>query len=128
MNRILEYNNYRLYLKDYFNEKKNKPGYFTHRFFAEKAGFSSPVFIKLVIDGKTNLSKKSVRKLISVLDLTDAEADYFDALVSFNQAKTHQTRQKYYAILRAINKDHGVHVLDTDSVRLLFKLAQQYSP
>jgi uncharacterized protein (TIGR02147 family) len=114
MKQIFEYNNYRLFLKDYFSEKKRTTGYFTHRYFAEKARFSSPVFIKLVIDGKANLSKKSIKKLIPAMELTDIQARYFDALVNFNQAKTHQTKQKYFAILRAINKDHSVHVLDTD--------------
>lgn len=114
MKQIFEYNDYRLFLKDYFNEKKKTTGYFTHRYFAEKAGFSSPVFIKLVIDAKANLSKKSVKKLISAMGLTDIQARYFEDLVHFNQAKTHQTKQKYFTILRTINKDHSVHVLDTD--------------
>lgn len=114
MKQIFEYNNYRLFLKDYFNEKKKKTGYFTHRYFAKKAGFSSPVFIKLVIDAKANLSKKSVKKLILAMELTDIQAGYFEALVNFNQAKTHQIKQKYFTILRATNKDHSVHVLDTD--------------
>jgi uncharacterized protein (TIGR02147 family) len=114
MKQIFEYNNYRFFLKDYFREKKEKTGYFTHRYFAEKAGFSSPVFIKLVIDGKANLSKKSIKKLNLAMELTDTQASYFEALVNFNQAKTHQVKQKYFAILRAINKDHSVHVLDTD--------------
>ncbi len=114
MKQIFEYNNYRLFLKDYFIEKKKKTGYFTHRYFAEKAGFSSPVFVKLVIDAKANLSKKSINKLILAMELTDIQAGYFKVLVHFNQAKTHKIKQKNFTILRALNKEHSVHVLDTD--------------
>ena len=57
---IFRYADYRSFLRDYFvSQKKAIPG-FSYRLFAQKAGFASPAFFKLVVDGKKNLSKESV--------------------------------------------------------------------
>lgn len=114
MNEIFTYNNYRTYLKDYYLEKKRTTGYFTYRYFAQIAGFSSPVFIKLVIDGKTNLSSRSVEKLSRAMGLTNGEREYFENLVRFNQAKKSEQKRQYLQKLRDLNKRFSVEVLDTD--------------
>ena len=53
MKDILEYTNYHLYIADYFAEKKAKSA-FTWQEFTRAAGFSSPVFLKYVSEGRSN--------------------------------------------------------------------------
>lgn len=113
MRQIFEYNDYRLFLKDYYKEKKKTCGYFTYRYFAKIADFSSPVFIKLVIDGKSNLRLQSIKKLANAINLNNTESKYFTALVQFNQAKTVKKKKEYYVVLRMLNKEYGVQVLDS---------------
>jgi len=84
---IFRYADYRSFLRDYFvSQKKAIPG-FSYRLFAQKAGFASPAFFKLVVDGKKNLSKESVLKLSRALGLNAKASDYFEDLVFFDQSK-----------------------------------------
>ena len=54
---ILQYTNYRVFLRDYYEYKKKTSTAFSLRFFAEKAGLSSHAHLKLAIDGKRNITK-----------------------------------------------------------------------
>ncbi len=112
--KIFGYSDYRLFLKEYYKERKRSAGYFTHRYFARLAGFSSPVFLKLVMDGKSNLSTLSVARLTKAMGLNDAEGAYFRTLVSFDQSKPLKLKKLYFEKLRSLNPDHVVKVLDAD--------------
>ena len=48
---ILQYTNYRVFLRDYYEYKKKTSTAFSLRFFAEKAGLSSHAHLKLAICG-----------------------------------------------------------------------------
>ncbi len=114
MESIFKYNNYRHFIRDYYHLKKRTTGYFTYRYFAQRAGFSSPVFIKLVIEGKSRLSDKSIEKLCHAMDLSKSEQDYFTNLVWFNQAKTAEKKHSYLEKLRELNQKYCAEVLETD--------------
>jgi uncharacterized protein (TIGR02147 family) len=64
------------------------------------AGFTSPVFIKLVIEGKSNISNSSVGKLSKALGLVKTERSYFENLVMFDQAKNIDEKMKYLEKLK----------------------------
>jgi len=94
MKTIFEYLDYRLYLKDFYLEKK-KTSKFSFREFSRMAGFTSPVFIKLVIEGKSNLSASSSGKLSKAQGLVKTEGSFFENLVKFDQAKNIDEKMKY---------------------------------
>ncbi len=96
---ILQYTNYRLFLSDYYEYKKRTSSAFSLRFFAAKAGLSSHAHLKFAIDGKRNLTKGTVLKLINGLEFDEQRAAYFENLVFFNQAKSEKEKQLYYAHL-----------------------------
>ena len=85
---LFEYLNYRDYLRDYYEEKKRLSSFYSYRLFSQKAGFSAPNVLKLVTEGKRNLSKESVFKFVKALGFNKKEAEYFENLVFFNQAKS----------------------------------------
>ena len=62
MKRVMEYQNFRIYVRDFYTERKLASG-FTWRDFAKLAGYSSPVFLKLVCDGKANLSEVGIERV-----------------------------------------------------------------
>jgi len=95
MNPLFEYMNFRDYLRDYYEDKKKAHAFYSFRLFSQKAGFTSPNFFKLVIDGKRNLSKESAFKFSKALGHTKKEADYFENLVFFNQSKTLEEKNAY---------------------------------
>ncbi|MDA8141568.1 MAG: TIGR02147 family protein [Desulfobacteraceae bacterium] len=94
--KIFDYHDYRRFLKDSFDYAKNNNGKFSFRYFAQRAGFNSGSFLKLVIDGKRNLTNESISKISKGFKLNKQEHDYFENLVFMNQASTHEIRNHYY--------------------------------
>jgi hypothetical protein len=102
MNSVFNYVNYRRFLKDYYQQAKAEKKYFSYRYFSRRAGINSPNFLKVVIEGKRNLSSKTIDKFANALGLNRNEAMFFRRLVVFNQAKTASEKQESYIILREI--------------------------
>lgn len=95
MTDLINYMNYRDFLRDYYEEKKRAHSFYSFRLFSEKAGFKSPNFLKLVIEGQRNISKDSVFKFCKALGLNRKESDYFENLVFFNQSRTLEEKNSY---------------------------------
>jgi uncharacterized protein (TIGR02147 family) len=94
---IFEYQNFRLYLKEYYNEQKDSKKYFSYRYFSKRAGINASAFLYYVIEGKRNLTKKSIDKISSAIGHAREENEYFENLVFFNQAKTIAEKTIYYS-------------------------------
>jgi hypothetical protein len=92
--------NYRRFLKDYYLKAKAEKKYFSYRYFSRRAGINSPNFLKVVIEGKRNLSSTTIEKFASALGLDQKETVFFRRLVVFNQARTASEKQESYIILR----------------------------
>ncbi len=105
MAKLFSYLDYRSYLKDRFAELKKSHRSFSHRHFCAKAGFTSPNFLKLVMDGKRNLTSKSINSVADALELNDKEKNFFSSLVQFNQAKEIEEKNLAYDQLKHLRKD-----------------------
>ena len=99
MKPVFEYLDYRHFLRDYYLEKKALSK-FSFREFSKAAGFASPVFIKLVIEGKSDLSKPSSIKLCKAMGLEKKEKNFFEDLVHFNQAKNIGDKMRFLERLK----------------------------
>ena len=55
---ILQYQDFRRYLQDFYDWKK-RTSVFSWRDYSKMAGFASPVFMKQVCEGKANLGDES---------------------------------------------------------------------
>ncbi|PLX81027.1 MAG: hypothetical protein C0616_06075 [Desulfuromonas sp.] len=108
---IADYLDYREFLRDMFAFCKATESHFSHRFLAGRAGFSSPNFLQLVIEGKRNLSPTSVRKVAKGFGLTAKERDYLECLVLMNQAQNHWERDEFYRKLLSLKKGATVRKL-----------------
>jgi uncharacterized protein (TIGR02147 family) len=121
MPNIFQYLNYREYLEDFYDEKKNENDAFSYQNFANRAGFKSKSFIKLVIDGKKNLSPESATKINNVLKLSDKAFSYFNDLVAFSQAKTLQLRNYYFERLSSYNRRNKARLIQQQQYELFSK-------
>lgn len=101
---IFEFTNYRKFLKAYYDAQKNKNKGFSHRSFAQKAGYSSSNFLYLIIEGKRNLNRDYITKFSQAMGLTKKEQQYFETMVSFNQAATPEAKRYYLEILSTMSK------------------------
>jgi uncharacterized protein (TIGR02147 family) len=92
---IFNYSDYRAFLKDYYTGKKAESKRFTFSLFAAVTGFASPSFLKLVMEGKKNLTKPSVLKISRGLRMRKVPAQYFEDIVFFNQAVSLEDKGYY---------------------------------
>lgn len=115
---VLQYTNYRVFLHDYYTYRKATSAAFSLRFFATKAGLSSHAHLKLVMDGKRNITKNTVVKIVQGLGFTDERAQYFENLVFFNQAKTDKEKAFYYGKLVRSTPGSRLHKMDRAQFRV----------
>lgn len=85
------YTDYRLFLQDFFDyrrdQTKNNRRPYSYAMFSAAADIRSPNYLKLVIEGKRNLSDAMARKFAKAMGLTKNETDEFVALVRFTQTE-----------------------------------------
>jgi uncharacterized protein (TIGR02147 family) len=111
---VFEYDNYRTYLRDLYERLKATRPHFSYRYFSAKAGFRSPNFLKLVIDGKRNLSAESIEKFVHALKLKKGEGEFFRTLVLMNQARTSDEKKFHTENLMRSRPFRHVHPIRKD--------------
>lgn len=86
---IFKYLDYRDFLKDWFEWRREDEPDFSMRTFLGKVshGLASSGILSAILKGKRKLSAALKLKVQRALSLKDKEAQYFNLLVDFNQAK-----------------------------------------
>lgn len=107
MPNIFTYSDYRKFLRDFYQEKKDSTASFSYQNFSRQAGFTSKSFVFNVIQGKKNLSNASVVALSEAMKLTKTEAMYFEKLVFMCQAGTFKERAFFYEQLDSIRPQNS---------------------
>jgi uncharacterized protein (TIGR02147 family) len=116
---IYGYTNYRLYLADYYQlRKKSRRGY-SYRQFAQQAGFTSPNYLKLVIEGQRSLSGQSIEQFITGLGLSQPMAAYFRCLVAWNQAADDTEKTRLFQELKRLTPASRRYELEADAMEYI---------
>ena len=113
MKTITDYQDYRRYMQDYYEDRK-KSG-FTWREFSKGAGFASPSYLKLVCEGKSSLSRVGVPRVARAMDLSGYELTYFEKMVEFGNATNDEKKKAAFAELTRIAKEQKARVIDADT-------------
>jgi len=113
MKPIVEYSDFRMYMRDFYEERKRCSA-FSWREFSKIAGFSSPSYMKVVCDGKSKLSRIGVERTGAAMGLTGFEMDYFREMVVYGQAETEEKKIEAYNRMLAMAKSYKVRVLEGD--------------
>jgi uncharacterized protein (TIGR02147 family) len=92
---IYEFSDYRKFLSEYFKLKKKEKPYFSHRYFCQEAGFKTPSVIKLVIDGRRNLTRTSLLKVSRAVGFDKNEHAFFETLVLYDKAQDADEKRNY---------------------------------
>lgn len=122
---IFIYSDYRQFLKDYYKEQKEKNPSFSYRYLSSRAGIGSPSFYKQVMEAERNLTRTTITKTIVALGLEDREAEFFEQLVYFNQAKTIKEKNYYCDKLQALQRVRKVGKINEDQYQYF---SQWYHP
>ena len=113
MKPITEYQDYRRYMRDFYEEQK-KSG-FTWREFSKDAGFASPSYLKLVCEGKSSLSRVGLPRVACAMKLSGYERTYFEKMVEFGNATNDEKKKAAFAELNRIAKEQKARVIDADT-------------
>lgn len=113
MKPIIEYIDFRQYMRDFYDERKRRSA-FTWREFSKITGFSSSAYMKVVCDGGSKLSKIGVERVGTAMGLAGFEMDYFRAMVRYGQADTEEKKKSAYEDMLAVAKQYKVRVLSGD--------------
>ena len=113
MKEIVEYTDYRKFIQDYYDERKRCSAFSWHAF-AQKAGFSSDVYLKYVCEGKKNLSVGSAGSVATAMGLVGFEYDYFVLMVSYAHAKNNQAKKAAFEERCALAHAHKMRVLGSE--------------
>lgn len=105
------YLDYRAFLTDFYRAQKRRRG-FSYRAFAKAAGLSAPNYLQLVVAGKRNLTDDTAARFATACGLSADSAEYFQALVRFNQAGTDEERNARYRKLTAFRRYRRAHKLE----------------
>lgn len=101
---IFDFTDYRAYLKTYFEDRKKSDPKFSHRWLAGRLDLATSNFIMLVIQGKRNLNSGLCLKISEVFRHSRKEAEYFENMVNFIQAKTSKEKDLYFSRMVSMRK------------------------
>jgi uncharacterized protein (TIGR02147 family) len=113
MPNILDYNDYRAFLRDHYRENKARNHRYSYQYIAKKVGFRSASFFGQVITGRSNLSSAMTARFADFLGLNRKESEFFEALVAFNQSKEPLEEKRHFEKLIAF-KGSRIRLLGSD--------------
>jgi uncharacterized protein (TIGR02147 family) len=110
---LYDYIDYRCYLHDYYQQRKSRHPYFSCRYIAQKVGFRSASFFSQLLKGRCNMSPAMALRFAKFLKLNKRQTDYFEALVQYCQAKTHDAKRRAFERLMSC-RGAKVSILNPD--------------
>jgi uncharacterized protein (TIGR02147 family) len=114
MKSILEYTDYRTFLKEFIQLRHDQGLPASNRWFAQKLNINSNAWLTYVLQGKRNLNNQTTQLLSVLFKFSASESRYFKALVQFNQAKTIDERNLYYREMELARKSGSTKIVSSD--------------
>jgi len=117
---LAKYLDYRKFLSDWYQYKKATSASYSGAKFAKKANIKSHSLLGMVIRGERNLTYKTIQSFIAGLDLKRENAKYFENLVLYNQAETHDEKIKYLSLFKSAQITANPFIREIKDVSLYF--------
>jgi uncharacterized protein (TIGR02147 family) len=93
---IFGYSDFRLFLGDCYKARKEIDKKFSHRYIQEKIGAGSRGWFADLVKGRVTLSGNHMVSLAKLLKLNKNETDYFEAMVDYAQAGSHDEKNRHF--------------------------------
>lgn len=90
---IFQFEEYREFLRAYYEKAKENNSNFSYRFIAQKIGFKSS-FLSRLFKKETHLALDKITPFAELMKLNAKESLYFEALVRLGRAKSEEERSK----------------------------------
>ncbi len=90
---IFDYIDYRHFLKELFEKKKEEDKKFSHRYFANRLELGSSGYMLTVMQGKRNLTEHLAEKIVKLFSMSKQERTYFLLIVNYAHSKSQDEKQ-----------------------------------
>ncbi len=107
---IFAYQDHRAFLSDTFRAAKLKSKRISHRWVAMRAGFASSGFFSRILSGQVKMGPRTVSGLLRLMELKGLEADYFKAMVDYNQSNDLAMKQNALHSMHRCRSGGGTHL------------------
>jgi uncharacterized protein (TIGR02147 family) len=101
MKPVKQYLEYRDYLKDYYEEKKQANPYFSYRYMGRRVSIDASHLVK-ILQKQRHIGNKSIETFIDFCALSDSDAEYFETLVRFNKSRSDRDCKNLYERLLSL--------------------------
>jgi len=109
---VRNYQDYRRFLKDWFEFKKSLRPSFSYRRFSALLGLKSPNYMQLVLTGQRNMSVELAQKFAKLCSLSMAQTDYFIALVQLESFQNDEQKIEFEKQVLVARKKMATTYLD----------------
>ncbi len=109
---IFGYLDYRKYVADAFGAIQAADPKYSYRQFARDAGYGSPNFLQQLKTGSRKLNLMAVEGTVRALKLNKKETEYLRTLVSFDEARSFEERERYYQSLLKMRSRESVKPIE----------------
>ena len=115
---IFNYLDYRKFLRDYYEARKalgeksrQRRSKYTLERCAKEAGLSCRINIFEIMSGKTRIVEERLPDFIRAMGLSRREAEYFEALVHYDDAKDTEEKLELFEKLRALGRKRKIRII-----------------
>jgi uncharacterized protein (TIGR02147 family) len=117
---IYDYINFREYLKDHLSYVRSTDGAFSFQILIDKYGLRSRSHFIDIINGR-KLTDKFIASYQSICELTGSAAEYFQALVGYDQAKKDSDKLGCFATILRLSPNLETIKLENEAYRYFSK-------
>jgi uncharacterized protein (TIGR02147 family) len=98
---VFEYLDYRQFLRDFYQNKKEENAFFSYRYMANRVDIDPGYLVKL-LQGKYHLAVQKTQSMIDFCGFDAVEAEYFENLILFCRAKSESQTKLYFEKLLSL--------------------------
>jgi len=92
---IIEFLDYREYLKYFYEAKKREKHFFSYKLMGNKVGMD-PSYLCKVMSKSFHIADSSIQEFVRLCAFDARESEYFDALVHFSKSRTPQESKAFF--------------------------------
>ncbi len=115
---LSDYMDYRVYLAEFYHFKKQQTRLsirpYSYAIFSAAADIKSPNYLKMIIEGKRNLSPDMVGKFAKACSLNKSQTEEFRLLVFFNQSEDPADRNYALKLLSEYRMEQKIKLGELD--------------
>lgn len=104
MESIYSYTDYKLFLKEFYDQEKKTNKFFSYQYWADHCKFKSKSYLYKVIRGDKALTVDGALRIGTFMKLKKREMNYFQAMVLFTNSKKNEEKKYFFEKLQELSK------------------------